>query len=162
MWRMGRGLGPGSGRVGWCYVCVSLDSLCRWQVQVSIYCARRLPAHLRYTRYLFPIVYLFVIYMANPDLFVCSCRTWICLDIAQFYEEQCQTSSGSARPALKKVNRSTITAVTCRLCRLNSKLYVHPCYYKSRTVFNLYTLCSYDPDLVKIFKLVQTGLGLHK
>ena len=25
--------------VGWCYVCVSLDSLCRWQVQVSVYCA---------------------------------------------------------------------------------------------------------------------------
>ena len=32
---MGRGLGPGSGAVGWCYVCVRLDSLCRWQVQVS-------------------------------------------------------------------------------------------------------------------------------
>ena len=37
---MGRGLGPGSGVVGWCYVCVSLDSLCRWQVQVSVYCDR--------------------------------------------------------------------------------------------------------------------------
>ena len=32
------------------YVCVvSLDSLCRWQVQVSIYCARRISAHLRCT-----------------------------------------------------------------------------------------------------------------
>ena len=30
-------LGPGSGGVGWCYVCVSSDSLCRWQVQVSVY-----------------------------------------------------------------------------------------------------------------------------
>ena len=29
---MGRGLGG----VGWCYVCVSCDSLCRWQVQVSV------------------------------------------------------------------------------------------------------------------------------
>ena len=27
--RVGRGLGLGSGGVGWCYVCVSLDSLCR-------------------------------------------------------------------------------------------------------------------------------------
>ena len=25
---VGRGLGPGPGGVGWCYVCVSLDSLC--------------------------------------------------------------------------------------------------------------------------------------
>ena len=35
-WGVGRGLGQGSGEVGWCYVCVSLDSLCRWQVQVYI------------------------------------------------------------------------------------------------------------------------------
>ena len=28
---------------------MSLDSLCRWQVQVSVYCARRIPAHLRGT-----------------------------------------------------------------------------------------------------------------
>ena len=32
------------------YVCVvSLDYLCRWQVQVSVYCARRIPAYLRCT-----------------------------------------------------------------------------------------------------------------
>ena len=35
---VGRALGPA---VGWCYVCVSLDFLCRWQVQVSVYCAWR-------------------------------------------------------------------------------------------------------------------------
>ena len=35
----GKGLGPGSGAMGWCYVCVSLDYLCRWHVQVSVYCA---------------------------------------------------------------------------------------------------------------------------
>ena len=46
---VGRWLGPGSGAVGWRYVCVSLDSLCRWQVQVSVYCAWRIPAHLRCT-----------------------------------------------------------------------------------------------------------------
>ena len=28
---------------------MSLDSLCRWQVQVSVYCAWRIPAHLRGT-----------------------------------------------------------------------------------------------------------------
>ena len=47
---VGRGLGQGLGVVGWCYVCVSLDSLCRWQVQVSVYCAWRIPAHLRCTQ----------------------------------------------------------------------------------------------------------------
>ena len=32
------GLVPGSGVVGWCYVYMScLDSLCRWQVQVSVF-----------------------------------------------------------------------------------------------------------------------------
>ena len=46
-----RGLGHGLG--GWggvMSVCVvSLDSLCRWQVQVSVYCARRINAQLRCT-----------------------------------------------------------------------------------------------------------------
>ena len=46
---VGSGLGPWSGRVGWCYVWVNLDSLCRWQVQLSVYCARQIPAHLRCT-----------------------------------------------------------------------------------------------------------------
>ena len=29
---------------------MSLDSLCRWQVQVSVYCAWQIPAHLRCTQ----------------------------------------------------------------------------------------------------------------
>ena len=29
---------------------MSLDSLCRWQVQVSVYCVWRIPAHLRCTQ----------------------------------------------------------------------------------------------------------------
>ena len=33
---VGKGLGPGSGAVGWCYVCVCLDSRCTWQVQVYV------------------------------------------------------------------------------------------------------------------------------
>ena len=37
-------------RGGVVYVCVSSDYLCRWQVQVSVYCARRIPAHLRCTQ----------------------------------------------------------------------------------------------------------------
>ena len=46
---VGRWLGPGSGGVAWCYVCVSCESRF-WKVQVSVYCAWRIPAHLRYTQ----------------------------------------------------------------------------------------------------------------
>ena len=35
-------------------------------------------------RYLLHTVYLFMADIANPDVFVCSCRTWICLDITCF------------------------------------------------------------------------------
>ena len=34
--------------------------------------------------YLLSNVYLSVIDIANPDLFVCRCRTWISLDITIF------------------------------------------------------------------------------
>ena len=73
---MGRGLGPGSGAVLWCYVCVSLDSLCRWQVQVSVYCAWRIPAHLRCTQcsillhLMLSDMYLFMADITNPDFLV--------------------------------------------------------------------------------------------
>ena len=45
-------LGPGSGRVGSVMTVrvVSPDSLCRWQVQVSVYCARRIHVHLGCTK----------------------------------------------------------------------------------------------------------------
>ena len=33
---MDSGIGPGSTRLGWCYVCVSLDSSCRWQDLVYV------------------------------------------------------------------------------------------------------------------------------
>ena len=39
---------PGSGRRGG-VMCVSLDPLCRWQVQVSVYCSRRIAVHLTCT-----------------------------------------------------------------------------------------------------------------
>ena len=73
---MGRGLGPGSGAVGWCYVCVSLDSLCRWQVQVSVYCAWRIPeVHPVFNLvapcvYLLSDMYLFMADITNQDLSV--------------------------------------------------------------------------------------------
>ena len=48
--------------------------------------------------YLLPTVYMSVAGIANPNLLACSCRTWISLYIARFYEEQWQSFSGSAWP----------------------------------------------------------------
>ena len=53
-------------------------------------------------RYLLPNLYLYVADIANPDLLACGSRTWISLDIARFYEEHFQPSSGSAWPAFPK------------------------------------------------------------
>ena len=81
-------------------------------------------------------------------IFVCGCRTWMCLDITRFYEEQRQPSRRSAWPACPKtVNGTPIvgaggidticTAVcnchdsstACRLCRLepvDHLQHIHP------------------------------------
>ena len=82
------------------------DSLCRWQVQVSVCYARRMFNPVAPCRYLLHTVYLLMAYIANPDLFVCSCRTWSFLDITHFYEEQRQPSSGSARSSCPKYGKS--------------------------------------------------------
>ena len=98
------------GLEGWCYVCVSPDSVCIWQVQVSVYCDRRISAHLRCSQcsillHMLPTMYLFMADIANPDLFMCGCRTCICLDITRFNEEQRQPWSA----CLKTVNRAHIS-----------------------------------------------------
>ena len=51
--------------------------------------------------YLLPKMYLSVADIANPEFSGC-CRTWISLDIAHFYEEQCQPASGFAWSACHK------------------------------------------------------------
>ena len=56
--------------------------------------------------YLLLTVYLFMAVIENPNLFVCGCRTWICLDITRFYEEQRQPSSGFAWLACPKNGES--------------------------------------------------------
>ena len=80
---MGRGLGQGSGAV-WVVLCLcevveSWRSLCRWQVQVSVYCAWRIPAHLRVHPVFNPVapygyllsgMYLFMADITNPDFLV--------------------------------------------------------------------------------------------
>ena len=45
--------GLDQGLEGWGGVCVSLDYLCIWQVQVSVYCAWRIPAHHSYMHTVF-------------------------------------------------------------------------------------------------------------
>ena len=81
---------------------MSPDSLCRWQVQISLYCTRRIPVFnpVAPYRYILPTVYLFMPDIENQDLFVCCCRTWICLDITRLYEEK--SSSGSEWLAFSK------------------------------------------------------------
>ena len=100
--------------------------------------------------YLLPTVYLFLADFANPDLFVCGGRTWICLDITRFYE---------GPHAQKTVNRASLlgeggfdiicTAIcmrcnsftTCRLCRLEPTFLSHrlliPCIIASIDNINL-------------------------
>ena len=53
---------------------VSLDSLCRKQVQVSVYCARRIPAHLRCTQC------SILFHLVNICFLPCICR-WQILQI---------------------------------------------------------------------------------
>ena len=56
--------------------------------------------------YILPTVYLFMADIANPDLFVCGLRTWICLNMTRFDEEQRQPSSRSAWPPCPKNSES--------------------------------------------------------
>ena len=108
LWRWGVSRGLDQGLEGWggvMSVCVVIpDSLCRWQV--SVCCAWRIPAH---QGYLLPTRYLYMAHITNLDLFVCGCRTSICLNITRFYEEQCQPSIGSVWVACQKnLNRAPI------------------------------------------------------
>ena len=91
---------------------MGLDSLCRWQV--SVYCTRRISAHLGYTQcsillhlidiFFLPCICLWPI--LQIQICLCGCRTLICIDIIRFYEEQCQPSSGSAWATCPKNGKS--------------------------------------------------------
>ena len=98
-------------------------------------------------RYLLPNLYLSVADIANPDLFACSSWTRFSLDITSFYEEHCQPSSESAKPACPtngnqvpiaggEMGRHNLqclpdrcdSSTACRLCRLepNQEMSVTP------------------------------------
>ena len=109
---MGRGLDQGRKR--WDGVMsvrgVSLDSRCRWQVQISVYCAWRIPAHLRRTQC------SILLHLMDISFLTCICLWQISqiqtflfkvgLDITRFCEQQRRPSSGSAWPACPKNGNS--------------------------------------------------------
>ena len=70
-------------------------------------------------RYLLPTLYLFMADIVNPDLFVCSCRTWICLDITRFMR------SSDSHPAGPNV----------RLAKENGKSVPHFCVREVSTQY---------------------------
>ena len=70
--------GSGSGRVVWCYVCVSCDSGLVVKMAGPGICILCILVHSVFNpvapyRYRFPTVCLHVTYIANYDLFVCGC-----------------------------------------------------------------------------------------
>ena len=95
-------------------------------------------------RGLLPNLYMSVADIANPDLFACGSRTWISLDIARFYEEHCQPSSGSAWPARPK---SVIR---------------HPLLGRRRGRHNLHRVCQSTVSATPcVGSVVWVGLPLH-
>ena len=121
-------------------VCVvSLDSLWRWKVQVSAYCDRRIPAHLRCTQ-------CSILWHLIDICFLTSICRWQISQIQTFYgvvvgpglvltspAYMRSSVSGATWPACSKmVNRAPIagggnSSIACRLCglepgRINSQL----------------------------------------
>ena len=77
--------------------------------------------------YLLPTVYLFMADIANPDLFVCGCRTWICLDITRFYEEQNKVFAWTQQNNLTlNPDKTTFTQFTPDPAEYNSEKLNHP------------------------------------
>ena len=84
--RVGGRLGPASGMVMWCYVCVCCESglsvLMAGPGNCILCLADTSQVHPVFNpvapyRYLLPNLYLSVADIANPDLFACGSRTWI-------------------------------------------------------------------------------------
>ena len=58
--------------------------------------------------YLLSTMYLFMADNAHPDLFVCGCRTWICLDIAHFITSSATHPDGPHGRLAKKNGKSSL------------------------------------------------------
>ena len=101
---VGGRLGPGSGRVRWCYVCVRVWILCvdgrsryLYIVLGGYLCILGAPSVQSFCTLLISgsNLYLSVADIANPDLFVCGNRTYINLDIAPFVRSIASHPAGS-------------------------------------------------------------------
>ena len=107
-WGVDMGIGTGPGIVGWCYIYIYVHCESGFYVDSRfMYLYIVLGNYLRISgapnvqscctlSISSPTVYLGMADIVNPDLFVYSCMSWICLDITRFYEEQHQPSIGSA------------------------------------------------------------------
>ena len=121
--------GLDQGLEGWCYVCVRCESgfSVYWQVQVSVYCAWRISAHLRYTQcsilfHLMDICFLRCICLWQISQ-IHTCRTWICLDNIILFFRSSAKNGKSGLIAGAGGFKTIIIAVcdsstACRLCHL--------------------------------------------
>ena len=105
---------------------MSPDYLGRCQDHVSVFCARRIPAHLGCTQCSIMLHIIDICLISNQlciclwhiskietcNLFVCCCRTCICLDITRLYDDQRLPSSPP-----KTLNRETSTQFAQRLSK---------------------------------------------
>ena len=89
---------------------VSPDSLCTWQVQVAVYYAPSVQSCCTLLISASYSVFVYGRYRKSRLVCACDCRTWICLDITRFYEEQGQPSSGSEWPACPKTVNQVLIA----------------------------------------------------
>ena len=96
---------------------MSPDSLFRWQVQVSVYCAMRIPAHLRCTQCSILLYLIDICFLACICLWLMSqIQTSLCVVVGPGFVSRSpvfmrsQPSSGSAWPACppKTINRARI------------------------------------------------------
>ena len=140
--RWGGGGGLDKGLERWCYVCESPDSLCRWQVQVSVYCARRIPAHLRCTQW------SILLHLMDICFLPCIClrqisqiQTCLCVVVEPGLVSTSPAfmRSSASRPAgphdqlsKKTVNQDPLLgaggfdrSTACRLCRLEPDISWH-------------------------------------
>ena len=57
-------------------------------------------------------------YRKSIDLFACGCRTWICLDIARFYEDWGPGGIDTATPPV-----CCVSYTACMMCRCEPIIY---------------------------------------
>ena len=107
------------GYIMYCMRCESVITLCRWQVQVTMYCTWRIPAHLRCTQCTILLHLMDICFLTCICLWQIShiqtrltsvCRTWIMISTSPaFVSSSASHPAGPhGRHAQKTVNRAPI------------------------------------------------------